>query len=215
MWAILLVRCRPLPPNHLIPIEKPLSRWDVVWLCIHWVVQDTKQHFFYSMLVVFTPPSFSFRLRPIHLTLSSFGKKNMLHCHLWICLSKHSMAPFLYSNVFDKSDQSQILLFCWSAGLNRSNQQVRSSIGQEVIVAGLVLGDGQAFACNHVCMHSDSFWIDCQVPTTEAFKCVDGVVTSILNCTIFCGCDGQRLVPKHFQSKSQHVVCRPCSSFLS
>ena len=33
IWAILLVVCRPLPPNHLIPTEKLLlflfSRWDV------------------------------------------------------------------------------------------------------------------------------------------------------------------------------------------
>jgi len=37
---------RPLPPDHLIPNGKPLllicSRWDVVCLCIHRVVQDTK-----------------------------------------------------------------------------------------------------------------------------------------------------------------------------
>jgi hypothetical protein len=42
IWAILLVVCRLLPPNHLIPTEKllllVLSRWDVVCLFIHWVV---------------------------------------------------------------------------------------------------------------------------------------------------------------------------------
>ena len=35
-------------PNHLTPIKKLLllllSRWDVVCLCIHWMVQNTKQH---------------------------------------------------------------------------------------------------------------------------------------------------------------------------
>jgi hypothetical protein len=39
---------RLLPPNHLIPSRKLLliqfSGWDVVCLCIHWVVQNTKQH---------------------------------------------------------------------------------------------------------------------------------------------------------------------------
>ena len=48
IWAILLVVCRLLPPNHLTPIKKLLllllSRWDVVYLCIHWMVQNTKQH---------------------------------------------------------------------------------------------------------------------------------------------------------------------------
>jgi hypothetical protein len=42
-------------PNHLVPIEQLFlfSRWAgkcglkiVVWLCIHWVVQDTKQQSF-------------------------------------------------------------------------------------------------------------------------------------------------------------------------
>jgi len=36
-----------LPPNHLIPTEKLLlfliSRWDLVWICIHWMAQDSKQ----------------------------------------------------------------------------------------------------------------------------------------------------------------------------
>jgi len=31
--------CKPLPPNHLIPIETPfpllISNWDVGWCCIH------------------------------------------------------------------------------------------------------------------------------------------------------------------------------------
>jgi len=39
--------CRPLPPNHLIPTKNfsyIFSRWDVVSLSIHWVVQNTKQH---------------------------------------------------------------------------------------------------------------------------------------------------------------------------
>jgi hypothetical protein len=40
--ALLLVVCwLLLPPSHLIPTEKLLflsSRWDVVCLCIHWVV---------------------------------------------------------------------------------------------------------------------------------------------------------------------------------
>jgi len=48
IWATLLVVCRPLPPNHLIPTEKLLLsycfRWDVVCLCIHRVVPNTKQH---------------------------------------------------------------------------------------------------------------------------------------------------------------------------
>jgi hypothetical protein len=42
IWAVLLVVCRLLHPNHLIPTEKLLlflfSRWDVLCLCIHWVV---------------------------------------------------------------------------------------------------------------------------------------------------------------------------------
>ena len=45
IWAILLVVCRPLPPNHLIPNEKSFlfvfSRWDVVCLCIHWAAVTT------------------------------------------------------------------------------------------------------------------------------------------------------------------------------
>ena len=48
IWAILLVVCILLPPNHLIPTEKLLlmlfSRCDVVCLCIHWVVQNIKHH---------------------------------------------------------------------------------------------------------------------------------------------------------------------------
>ena len=48
IYATLLVVCRLLPPSHLIPTEKLLlilfSRWDVVCVCIHWVVQNTKQH---------------------------------------------------------------------------------------------------------------------------------------------------------------------------
>jgi len=48
-WAILLVVCRLLPPNPPpISTDKLLlfffSRWDVVCLCIHRVVQNTKQH---------------------------------------------------------------------------------------------------------------------------------------------------------------------------
>ena len=46
--AILLVVCRLLPPNHLIPTEKPLLFLflsGMLCLCIHWVVQkNTKQH---------------------------------------------------------------------------------------------------------------------------------------------------------------------------
>ena len=45
---MLLVVCRLLPPNHLIPTEMLLlfliSRWDVVCLCIHWMVQNRKLH---------------------------------------------------------------------------------------------------------------------------------------------------------------------------
>jgi len=41
--------CRLFPPNHLIPTETLLlflfSRWDVVCLCIHWGVQNTKHPF--------------------------------------------------------------------------------------------------------------------------------------------------------------------------
>ena len=49
IWAILhLMLCRPSPPNHQIPIEKlyffAFFKWNVVWLCIRWVGQDTKQH---------------------------------------------------------------------------------------------------------------------------------------------------------------------------
>jgi hypothetical protein len=36
-----------LPPHHLIPNALLFSfscRWDVAWLCIHWVMQDTKEH---------------------------------------------------------------------------------------------------------------------------------------------------------------------------
>ena len=47
----ILVVCRLLPPNHLIHwkcsyILFLFSRWDFVCLCIHWVVQNTKQHLF-------------------------------------------------------------------------------------------------------------------------------------------------------------------------
>ena len=59
--AILLVVCRFLPPNYLIPTEKLFlflfSRWDhhdVVCLCIHWVVQNTKQHPFLIHTSVYT-----------------------------------------------------------------------------------------------------------------------------------------------------------------
>ena len=57
IWAaILLVVCRFLPP--MIPNEKLLliyfSSWSVVCLCIHWVVQNTKQHPFLPMPLVFT-----------------------------------------------------------------------------------------------------------------------------------------------------------------
>jgi len=49
IWAMLLVVFRLLPPNqHPIPTEKlPLIwffRWDVVCLCIHWVMQNILQH---------------------------------------------------------------------------------------------------------------------------------------------------------------------------
>jgi len=49
IWAILLVVCRLLHSNHPTPTGKHLiyifSRWDVVCLCIHWVVQNTKHPF--------------------------------------------------------------------------------------------------------------------------------------------------------------------------
>jgi hypothetical protein len=32
------------PPDPHLKALLFISRWDVVWLCIHWVVQDTKQH---------------------------------------------------------------------------------------------------------------------------------------------------------------------------
>jgi len=67
---MLLVVCRLLPPNHLIPTEMLLlflfSRWDVVCLCIHWVVHNTKQLSFlfhagsvYTVCVLFSllPPA--------------------------------------------------------------------------------------------------------------------------------------------------------------
>ena len=48
VWAVLLLVCRLLPPNHLPPTENLLlfliPRWDVVCPCIHWVAQKTKQH---------------------------------------------------------------------------------------------------------------------------------------------------------------------------
>ena len=60
-----MVVCRLLPPSHLIPTEELLSlvslisRWEVVRLCIHWVVQNTKQ---YPVLIhlVFTLSAFFF-----------------------------------------------------------------------------------------------------------------------------------------------------------
>ena len=52
IWAIFLVVCRPLPPHW--KTSYIFSRWDVVCLYIHWVVQNTKQHPFLSMSVVFT-----------------------------------------------------------------------------------------------------------------------------------------------------------------
>ena len=42
IWAIILVVCRPLPPN-LIPTENH-SPGGVLCLCIHWVVQNANQH---------------------------------------------------------------------------------------------------------------------------------------------------------------------------
>jgi hypothetical protein len=50
--------CRLLPPNHLIPTENPLlflfSRWDVVCLCIHWVMQNTEHLFLIHAGSVYT-----------------------------------------------------------------------------------------------------------------------------------------------------------------
>jgi len=44
IWAILLVACRPPSPNHLSPLKAFFiySQVGCVWLCIHWVMQDTK-----------------------------------------------------------------------------------------------------------------------------------------------------------------------------
>jgi hypothetical protein len=68
IWAIHLVVCRLLPPNHLPPTEKLhwfiISRWDVVCFWIHWLVQNTKLHPFLihagSVYTVCCLRSFSF-----------------------------------------------------------------------------------------------------------------------------------------------------------
>ena len=52
IWAKLLVVRKPVPPHW--KTSYIFSRWDVVCLYIHWVVQNTKQHPFLSMSVVFT-----------------------------------------------------------------------------------------------------------------------------------------------------------------
>jgi hypothetical protein len=36
--------CLPTTWSQLKASPRLPSRWDVVWLCIHWVMQDTKQH---------------------------------------------------------------------------------------------------------------------------------------------------------------------------
>ena len=77
IWAILLVVCRLLPPNHLIPTENfflfLFSRWEVVCLCIHWVVQNTKQPPFLIHAVVF-------RLSAICLFFSFASWSKQLSC---------------------------------------------------------------------------------------------------------------------------------------
>jgi hypothetical protein len=64
---------RLLPPNHLIPTEKLLlflfSRWDVVCLYIHWVVQNTKQRFFSSVWRALTSPRDWAKLKGCIITL--------------------------------------------------------------------------------------------------------------------------------------------------
>ena len=48
-YLILVVMCRLLPPNHLIPTVKLhlfSSPTGMLCVCIHWVMQSTKQHLF-------------------------------------------------------------------------------------------------------------------------------------------------------------------------
>ena len=72
IWAILLVVCRPLPPNHLIPIKMPclflFSRWNVR-LYIHRAAQDTKQ---------FLPNPCRSRFHDTHCFIYSSNDRTML-----------------------------------------------------------------------------------------------------------------------------------------
>jgi hypothetical protein len=57
IWAILLVVCRLLGPTTWSPLKSFSNLYPPVWmlcLCIHWVVQNTKQRPFQSILVVVT-----------------------------------------------------------------------------------------------------------------------------------------------------------------
>ena len=88
--AILLVMCRLLPPNHLAPTENFLmfffSRWDVVCLCIHWVVRNTKQHPFlihagsaYTICVLFLLLSF-----PTEKLIKAYPGGTLCVCIYWV-----------------------------------------------------------------------------------------------------------------------------------
>jgi len=65
-----LVVCKLLHPNHLIPNGKHIiilfSEWDVVCLCIQWVVQNTKHPFLIHAGSVYTLCVF---LNSIHVIL--------------------------------------------------------------------------------------------------------------------------------------------------
>jgi len=93
IWAaILLVVCRLLPPKILT--KKPLffffSRWDVVCLCIHWVVRETIQHPFliHNAGDVYTICVLSLLLFCIRVNVDS-------PCIWWLYLSVTAMYFFL------------------------------------------------------------------------------------------------------------------------
>ena len=81
-------------PNHLIPTTKLLlflfSRWDVVCLCIHWVVRETIQHPFliHNAGDVYTICVLSLLLFCIRVNVDS-------PCIWWLYLSVTAMYFFL------------------------------------------------------------------------------------------------------------------------
>ena len=93
IWATLLIMCMLLPPNHLILTEKPLlflsSRWDVVCLCIHWVLQNTKQHPFLIQAGNVTLPAFFFFSSFWDTGMGIWTNYALLH-FVWIHLSWQS-----------------------------------------------------------------------------------------------------------------------------